>query len=131
MNDRTPKYLGIGEARYKALRGILRNYEQYKADATELLHRGRNVDGMPRGGGISDTTASIAMQREHLMYYVRAVDKALVYIGPYMAKIIWENEKEGKTYTEIPETMYIDRGSIWEAKKVFYSELEKNLGWKV
>ena len=124
--------MGLGESRYNHIRQIIQDYDKFKADAEELLEQGRNIgDGQPHGTDITDPTGQLAMKREGLMVYVRAVDKGLLEVAPEYRQLLWLWEHDRVPLNELPGAQYVSPKTMYNQKRIWFIAIERELGWKI
>ena len=58
----------------------IRDYDRLCAERTDILHSSPSLDGQPRGGETSDTTADKAVRLERLSRMCEDVEQALVQV---------------------------------------------------
>ena len=76
----------------------IRDYYRLKETADDLIMASTGADGMPRGGGISNTTASTAEKREKYMDDINGIEAELKNLPQEYQKGVWHSVMFGESY---------------------------------
>ena len=94
------KYI-LPRAIWHATLWVIRDYDRMKAEAEAILAESPPPpDGLPKGSGTGDSTASKAIRRAELLGKCRAIEEALEAIPVEYRKGVWEAVTEWKRYPD-------------------------------
>lgn len=125
------KKYDIGKHRYKELKNFCLQYPAWKDELkykTDAL-KSPNLDKMPRGGGISDSTGDLATRRAELQSKCKMIEHtAEEAAGKELAEYIIENathEDKGYYYLKTITGMPAGQGLFYNARRRFFEKLDK------
>lgn len=142
------KKYGISVHRFEELKGFCLQYDEwrdklkYEADAV----KSPQITGMPFVGGISDSTANLAMRREILFRNCQVVEQTMIQaittlkkgsskellwngdfeeLYPHMMKAV-TNEDVNFDYLDMVMNIPIGKDAYYQFRRYFYFLLDKN-----
>ena len=97
QRQKNNKYI-LPRAVYNQTIWRIRDYYRLKESADDMIMASAGADGMPRGGGISNTTASTAEKREKYMNDVSIIESELKTLPQEYQKGVWNSIMFGESY---------------------------------
>lgn len=82
---------GVTREQYFSAIWFIRDYENMKREAQDLLDQSPIHDGQPRGSGTSDPTAAAAERRERVLRDIKCIEDAFETVPDYFRKPLYEN----------------------------------------
>lgn len=70
---------------------FIRDYDNMKEEAEDLLDQSPSNDGQPRGNDTSDPTAQAAERRERVLRDIKCIEDAFKTVPEYFRKPLYEN----------------------------------------
>ena len=131
MNKRQLKLenYGISNHRYQELQNFCRQYPEWK---DELKHntdtvKSPNLNGMSRGGKISDQTAELAARRAQLDTKCRIIEQAAAVAGGDLSQYIIKSVCGGEPMWYLRDIMGMpcERDTFYDARRYFFYLLDK------
>lgn len=99
QRQKNNKYI-LPRAVYNQTLWRIRDYYRLKETADDFLSTSAVMDGLPRGGGISDKTASAAEKREKYLKDVKVIESELKLIPEEYQKGVWSSIMFGTAYPD-------------------------------
>jgi hypothetical protein len=97
QRQKNNKYI-LPRAVYNQTIWRIRDYYRLKESADDMIMASAGADGMPRGSGISNTTASTAEKREKYMNDVSIIESELKALPKEYQKGVWNSIMFGESY---------------------------------
>lgn len=90
-------------------------------------------DGMPRGNGVSDPTAKIAVRKAAyeaaLEREIRVIDEARKHIDPLYREAVWAAALGRQSKEKIAERYAVSKTTIRKHLYMFHYEIAVEMGW--
>lgn len=102
---------------------LIMDYDRIKKEADDLITRGHEHDGQPRGSDLSDPTFSAVMARERYLRDIEAVDQALARLPSDVRNIVFLSYKDGRRLDSFPEFAWIDAKRVTKYRKQFVEDV--------
>lgn len=112
----------LEHSRYIAVKRLIADYREMAYEYEAILHASKTADGMPRGGGISDTTGQKAIKLADLSAKLNAIWKGLQVLPQEYQMPIFEHIAYKKPY-DIPAS----EATLRRWQYVFVYEVSKLL----
>lgn len=132
MREYVPKYLDMREETARLTIQFIRNYDNFREQAEDLLALGvgiRTETAPPRGGSRSDPTARTASQREKLLDDIKAIEEGLEVVPEEYRRVVWEWIKEARPLYMIEGSAYASPRTWYEYKRRFITAVARRKGW--
>lgn len=91
------KYI-LPRAVYNQTLWRIRDYYRLKETVEDLITSSASMDGMPRGGELSDVTAKAAIRRENYLRDVKVIETEIAAIPNEYQKGVWGSIMFGEQY---------------------------------
>ena len=115
QRQKNNKYI-LPRAVYNQTLWRVRDYYRLKETADDFIMESSSIDGLPRGSGISDKTASAVEKRERYLKDVKVIEVELKSIPDEYQKGIWNSVMFGAAYpNDADRTTY----SRYKSKFIF------------
>lgn len=102
----------------------IRDYYRLRRQADEIIRQSKEIDGMPRGGGVSDPTLQAVETRERILADVRVIDRELARIPAEYREAIWKSIQFRQAYPD-----YAARSTFGLYKSRFIHGVASRLGY--
>lgn len=83
--------VNISREHYFSTIWFIRDYDNMKREAEDLLDQSPVNDGQPRGSGTSDPTAAAAERRERVLRDIKCIEDAFAVVPEYFRRALYEN----------------------------------------
>lgn len=112
---------GLTREQYFATIWFIRDYDNMKEEAQNLLDQSPINDGQPKGNNTSDPTAAAAERRERVLRNIKCVDDALLTVPEEYRRAVFRNVAyQVPNYKLAPTALISDTAlRYWRVKFIF------------
>lgn len=118
--------MNITREQYFSTIWFIRDYENMKAEAEDLLDQSPVNDGQPRGSGTSDPTAQAAERRERVLRSIKCIEDAFAIVPEEYRAVLYENIVHQRPLYQVAPKAYIADTTLQYWRVVFVAEVARN-----
>lgn len=112
----------LSKEEYQETIWYIRRYPEFKERYNDMLLASKSSDGQPRGSGIGDPTATLAIKTAAVHSRMKPIENSLTKIPEEYRNAILENIINRKPYPSYADTSTWKR---WKRRFVFYVAIER------